>query len=799
MPSLEQVRVHNQMADETEQTRLAREAQARAQITEADRLRTEQQAAIQQRAAEQQNVYQRAAAAQQAEFQNEAQQRQNQFTAGRDYTGALNQDVRDQTLHGLQTQRDTAQQQNTVFNDWNRENIARASSEQQHGHALDQQYRGAQYQQTRDAQGFLYQGALAEQHGEIQARLSQVQLGQQEEMRLQRLRQARSSVMANPNLSDAERHNLITQIDTGISPLENRQREAQTLNTNAQTAHAFQTATIQGQLFAQHQEWQARGAQRNLVTLEDPNNPGQRALFGVGPDGQLTRMDFTHTNDVHRMRIESHNSQMQTAQAQLEHLQQMIEANPNDTALRQQHAYLSNRMLGLQLQQSPDMFQANLRHLGATTANVGAHTEQIRQLMTHQAQLQPGTVEHQRVGNAIQALTYNQMPATHAAQLGLTNAHTEQVRAHVRDLNEIFRRGNLPVQQTLEAIEINGQTVVGQRDRHGEWRPLVHVQQPGVGGPGMGGGAGGAGGAGGVGRGGHVERDGVPANAELRATTLNRIMEDSDRLHSGPVYPAGHPNVGQAIPIGTPATEGLPSAGGHPRGETQAEADAREERRMAWVRNRHEHINNLLHPNATPNYGATPRASVATPENIRSAQQRAAIEVDQRIRGGALPANQREAEIERQTRTVLGAAGVLHPDQSAMAHEIGTEMARHPRAWNDALSRRNAWLDAVGEQFGIVPHPSASRAATVRHRILTNPGDWSTRTHENLRNFENELADHGGPTDAAEIIRGIFHGRPLSHLTQAERSALETAIASLPMATRNRVRQIMAGGGGGDW
>ena len=156
--------------------------------------------------------------------------------------------------------RRAALQQQADQNNFARQNYR---DQQQAGYAQGQQQYAAQIQEARDQRMAGIDSQAAQQHADLQAQLSQTELGQQEQMRLQRLRQARGSVMANPDLSDEERNALITQIETGLNPLENRQRQSQMMWCRCRAALAIsrkssELCTYSGPRSTSQRTWNAR-------------------------------------------------------------------------------------------------------------------------------------------------------------------------------------------------------------------------------------------------------------------------------------------------------------------------------------------------------------------------------------------------------------------------------------------------------------------------------------------------------------------------------------------------------------
>lgn len=179
---------------------------------------------------------------------------------------------------------------------------------------LAAQHAGLQGQLASQQEGI--QARQGERNVDLQARLQQITLSQQEQMRLDRLRQARGAVAANPDLSPQERQNLLTQIETGLNPLENRQREAQTIHTQVQTQGMFQQNAMQAQLFNQQQSIRTMNLEDRIRNITDAN--GNTATFFLNSNGDAERMDFSQeqraTNAANMALVQGAQGVMQSQQ-----------------------------------------------------------------------------------------------------------------------------------------------------------------------------------------------------------------------------------------------------------------------------------------------------------------------------------------------------------------------------------------------------------------------------------------------------------------------------------------------------
>lgn len=334
-----------------------------------------------------------------------------------------------------------------------------AQGQQQYGMQTGLQQQAAGIQQQRDQSQFQYQQAhsqqqfgqqqqLNEQHVDLQARYNEIQLGQAENMRMQRLKQAISGVESNADLSPQERGMLITQLQSGLNPLENRQREAGMLFQTLQSRALEQQTAQQGQLFGQRQQWLANGVQNALQTIVDPDT-GARTLVHVGPDGTIQQMDFSGAQEDRRLRATHVNEQVLASQQQRSESAAMMPGR------------LTGQDLGNQTtQQNLDQLRALAPH---QVQQAALHTQQIVQSLLHgedshrvAMQLAPVHLASvlQQLDQNIEQQPFNldalrarvsllqeqvaQAPnaAAHTlAQTSLTNATTALTRARTAELN----------------------------------------------------------------------------------------------------------------------------------------------------------------------------------------------------------------------------------------------------------------------------------------------------------------------------------------------------------------------------
>jgi hypothetical protein len=138
------------------------------------------------------------------------------------------------------------------------------------------------------------QAQLAQQHARLQQQLSQTQLTQTEQMQLQRMQNAIGAVNANDNLSDEEKKDAIMQLQTHISPLQQRHTAAQTQALQLQQHQAQQAAQFNQGILDQNRVAQAGslGQVNRAIVAGDPfagvptSPPGPSAAGPPQPGGQ---------------------------------------------------------------------------------------------------------------------------------------------------------------------------------------------------------------------------------------------------------------------------------------------------------------------------------------------------------------------------------------------------------------------------------------------------------------------------------------------------------------------------------
>ncbi len=321
----------------------------------------------------------------QARLQAEAAARQ----AERDAALAQQQAASAQQQAGFQSERDAA------ANAYQQQQMGlQANLQDQMGARRDYRstvYQGAlQGQQNdftlqRDANQAQYRSQEQVQHVDLQARLQEVTLNQQEEMRVHRLKQAISEVdqqVQGGYLEPQEAAALKTQLVTGLNPLANRQAEAQRIQTVLQTQAIHQQNEQGATLFNQRQQWLANGAQGNIRYLEDPVT-GERQAFQVGPNGEIQPIDFS------RNRREQEQHAMGLAQG-IQGIQSSQGANQRAEGMFPLQQESMRTATAGQRQQIDFATEANpMRLEAAALANTGERDQQafLRQLQPRQLEM----------------------------------------------------------------------------------------------------------------------------------------------------------------------------------------------------------------------------------------------------------------------------------------------------------------------------------------------------------------------------------------------------------------------------
>lgn len=125
---------------------------------------------------------------------------------------------------------------------------------------------------SQQSQAFAANAAMNEQQQryQLQAQLQETELTQQERMRLQRMKNAVGDVMSNPNLSAQEKNDYVTQLKTGINPLEHRNAvQRMAIEKQQKEAMAEQYQALAG-LRKQEADVTAKSAADRTSFIPDP-------------------------------------------------------------------------------------------------------------------------------------------------------------------------------------------------------------------------------------------------------------------------------------------------------------------------------------------------------------------------------------------------------------------------------------------------------------------------------------------------------------------------------------------------
>ena len=359
-------------------------------LSDAERQRAEEEARARDQAAALQQEQQRQLAAQTS--QRDYQQLQAQQTLAGQQAGFQNQ--RDLLLIGNQQQRDYAQH---VY--------GQADRQQAHAQNWDLTNLNAANQWNARIQ-----------QNDLHAQLNQTMLTQSEEMDAKRTREAIAAVNRNPDLAPEEKSMLITQLQTKLNPLENRQRQANILHSQIQTQGLHQQMVQQATLFNQDQDFRATGATQRIQSVWNPDTQ-RNERYMLNRNGELVPLEASSIEQGRQLAlIQTGQRISQSAQEFPVHLGIMEETLRNATSmnplLRDQllanianirattgHTQASTSAIGGQENRANLLFQgdpnatsgalglqnANIANLGASTTNTYANTASTLQLTSERA------------------------------------------------------------------------------------------------------------------------------------------------------------------------------------------------------------------------------------------------------------------------------------------------------------------------------------------------------------------------------------------------------------------------------
>lgn len=254
------------------------------------------------------------------------------------------------------------------------------------------------WQEERDARQAQQRAQEQERGADLQAKLNATQLGQAEQMRMHRLQQAASAISANPDLSDEEKQMLLTQVHTGLNPLQNRHTQSQMYAQQIQSQAMIQQTEQQATLFNQQQEWLARGAQASIITLNDPVT-GEPSHFTRDARGNLTPIDFS----LNRRTEESHQMGMARGGVDIARGVQGIRQNEELFPLQREALSLSNQSV-----------RQNVNHLSQMNP---LQVEQLRQAVAFGPARFESEQAHRDASTALMYLDALQRPEQHAANM----------------------------------------------------------------------------------------------------------------------------------------------------------------------------------------------------------------------------------------------------------------------------------------------------------------------------------------------------------------------------------------------
>lgn len=335
--------------------------------------------------------------------------------------------------------------------------------------ALAQQQAG--FQENRDQRQFGYQNFMFDRQSQeqermlglqegvqarrdvrqvdLQARLNEITLTQNETLRINKLKESIARVREDPDLAPHERNALITQLQTGLNPLENRMRESQMIHTNLQSEALFQQTAQSAELFNQRQAHIARGIAGNLQTITDPVT-GVQQLFYADQNGNPTMLDFGQ-------RAEQHAANMAT---QFQQFQQSGDMHP----LRVEGARIGNQQGAFNLRRGEQLLPGEVNLQNAQVANIAQNTAASQMLTPVQRDEMRARITSTLDDNArrndlhpdqVEALTVQNLQAwSNLAQFELEGP------GRVRHLNELVRGLELNNNFAADTFDVRRQTTV---------------------------------------------------------------------------------------------------------------------------------------------------------------------------------------------------------------------------------------------------------------------------------------------------------------------------------------------------
>lgn len=269
-------------------------------------------------------------------------------------------------------------------------NLQQRRDYQGHLMALDQAGQAAGFQTQRDAN--LSGQRMNEQSHQtnLQAQLSQVQLNQQEEMRMRADQRAIAEVQQKVRdgyLDPEEGALLETKIRTGLNPMENRSAEAARIQTQLRSQMIQQENEQQATLFAQRQQRLAAGAAANIQSIYNPDTgENERYMVDVNTGGltPLESSSIVQARQQHMLesgQIMQQRQQMFPGQLEGQRLGNANTAASTEAALsgiRRAEAMQPGQLalLNQAVAQGPQAFQSQQAYEQARTA---ALTQQIQQ------------------------------------------------------------------------------------------------------------------------------------------------------------------------------------------------------------------------------------------------------------------------------------------------------------------------------------------------------------------------------------------------------------------------------------
>lgn len=155
----------------------------------------------------------------------------------------------------------------------------------EHMAGLDQQQANQQAHFTLAQQQMGHQSDMQSQHANLQDQLAANQLTRSETMRLERMRNAQADIMANPDLSDEDKHNAVMLLRTGIDSYTQRQHRAQQQHVELQNQQLQRQTAAFDNLERERTAFRNSSFESRVVRETDADGVDHESVLGL--DGNV--------------------------------------------------------------------------------------------------------------------------------------------------------------------------------------------------------------------------------------------------------------------------------------------------------------------------------------------------------------------------------------------------------------------------------------------------------------------------------------------------------------------------------